>query len=494
MIRAIILVILNAAHSGSGLVGALGTYFALLLVTIIIAVPVTAIRLMRPIPQIVAYSSAGSTLAVRYNRDSLDLALSIGTTSIAYSQIKDFFTIGDAVYLRAHRAKPITLPRQLFPDQALAIMGRPFGSHFVSVLSSPGQASKRKRTTVIASVATLVVVTATTMAIVVWQHSDSGEGSSPAPTIRASVPIGHVALGMTAYGDTAYVTSPGGALSVIDTATMTIKSVIPLGADPYGVVFDPETRNVYVAGYGADGTGWVSVIDANVNAVRTTIPLRASSTGRIAIDPDMHSVYVIGHRQNHTDGALDVIDTTSNTVVTEVPLDASADALAVNTATHAVYVGSDGPGMVIVLDGASRRVTTKFPFGTLIRGMAVDPDAHTLYVMGDVDQNLDGPRTLKVLDTLSGAVRATLPLDPVAGGIAVDPATHRVYVFEEQSNEKGISVEAHVRILDANTNSVTAKVTVSSGEKFLGAGPIAVDPATHRAYALDASTISAIGP
>ena len=69
----------------------------------------------------------------------------------------------------------------------------------------------------------------------------------------------------------------------------------------------PDGSKVYVPNYGSDT---VSVIDTATNTVITTIPVGATPWG-VAVTPDGSRVYVA----NSGDNAVSVIDTISNTVI-----------------------------------------------------------------------------------------------------------------------------------------------------------------------------------
>ncbi len=122
MARVIILVILNTSRSGPA--NLFVTYFGLLLVTIVFAVLITALRMVRPLRQVVEYASPGSTITVRYQQNSLDVVLTNRTVSIDYGKIVELYVIGNAVHLRPRGMHPISLPRELFPDAALNLMRR----------------------------------------------------------------------------------------------------------------------------------------------------------------------------------------------------------------------------------------------------------------------------------------------------------------------------------------------------------------------------------
>ncbi|MEV6771270.1 hypothetical protein AB0N05_21885 [Nocardia sp. NPDC051030] len=117
-------VITNTSHNGDGLLGIIKIYFGLLAVTLVLMVPVIAMKFVWPSKDYRAYASKGKTLRVLYRQDSLDVILATGTTTVSYDEIDELTDHGPVVYLRYRVWKGVSLPRELFPAEALALMGR----------------------------------------------------------------------------------------------------------------------------------------------------------------------------------------------------------------------------------------------------------------------------------------------------------------------------------------------------------------------------------
>ena len=129
----------------------------------------------------------------------------------------------------------------------------------------------------------------------------------------------------------AYVLNSGSnSVSVIDTATHTTVTSIPVGSSPHGLAASPTTHRVYVTN-SADNT--VTVIDTSTNSVVGSpipIPVQFDIGGEggdienyvteIAVSPTGDRVYVTA-----TDGTVSVIDTATNRVVTTTALGSYSD-------------------------------------------------------------------------------------------------------------------------------------------------------------------------
>ena len=320
-------------------------------------------------------------------------------------------------------------------------------------------------------------------------------------------PIGAAAAAESSFVQTEGAVHVGGTVSV--------------GVHPNGIAVDSSTHLVYVAN-GLSDT--VSIIDGSTPRVVTTVPV-GRGPGAVAVDPSTHSVYVADIQ----DGSLSVLDGTSNRVTATLPIRATA--LAVDSATHTVYVGVDSNPITITgadvqfLDEATGRVTATVAIGSgamdsslrSIAAVAVDPSTQTVYVgsnrkyegessismidgrtrqqiamvptgniVSDVGVDANNHRVLatvpfpfKSLELFDGATPPSFRAKPVTlhlGNrpldVAVDPSTQIAYVANADDNT--------VSVVDENANQVL--MTVPLGADARNPGPLTVDPTTHAVY------------
>ena len=85
---------------------------------------------------------------------------------------------------------------------------------------------------------------------------------------------------------------------------------------------------------------------------------------------------------------MKVIDAATGAVTRTIPVGDAPDAVAVDPATHTVYVTNHGDGTVSVIDAATGKVTGTIPVGSLPNAVAVDPGTHTAYVTNYGDNTL----------------------------------------------------------------------------------------------------------
>jgi DNA-binding beta-propeller fold protein YncE len=276
-------------------------------------------------------------------------------------------------------------------------------------------------------------------------------------TAPLGVPYQGIAVDPTTH--TVYKTdSRSGQLFVINGVTGAIESRVQIGGSLLGVAVDPTANRVYTANYGASN---VSEVDTQTNKVvrvfqgfpngpssiavnpKTHLLYVASRTqeavsiydpmtgafvkqlsgvsGPVAVDPGLRRFYVLSHNR------LLVYNAVTNALLMSVPMPSASWNLAVDLASHDVYVTDAAANQAnnnnVRLTLMGPNFVTRSVTGTDALGAAVDPTGITGFVNG-----------YDYLDVLTGGTGATeqhIGL-PGAGGpaisIAVDPTNHVVYV------------------------------------------------------------------
>jgi len=250
---------------------------------------------------------------------------------------------------------------------------------------------------------------------------------------------------MNPTGTRVYMLGLSGGLKVIDTASNTVIATVSGTGSYGGVAVNPSGTRVYTA----DGGGSNLVVaDATTNTVLTTVALSAGgSLSGIAVHPDGSRVYVT------RSGALSVIDTASNTVVTTVsPLPDQGGAVAVNPSGTRVYAGyfnncggcipGSGGTRTAVIDTATNTEVGSIPVWGA--GLAINPAGTRMYAA-------DQTSTVNVIDLVTNTVVTSVPGFYQPAAIAVNPAGTKVYVIQRDT--------AGVGIIDTATNTWTTTVT-----------------------------------
>lgn len=241
------------------------------------------------------------------------------------------------------------------------------------------------------------------------------------------------------------------------------------------IAVDSSTHVAYVINSYGSSELW-TITDGKVDH-RVGLPV---STGRIAVDPHTHALWITeGDQVKVLEGGT----VTSTVPVGPVHYDGRADGVAVNATARLVYVTNSASNTVTIIDADHRSVVATVPVGAGNHCVAVAANTTTAYVSNRADNTVTvvGP---------AGA-QATLPVASAPGALAVGRGDHTVYVCS--TDQPALSV------IDTATGSVsTLDLTTPLGGK---PASVAVDadrfvlyvavPGTKtdsRLYAIDSRT------
>ncbi|MEI6815124.1 MAG: beta-propeller fold lactonase family protein [Bacteroidota bacterium] len=217
-------------------------------------------------------------------------------------------------------------------------------------------------------------------------------------------------------GQTAYITNQNSnTVSVVNVATNTLITTIPVGINPIGVSVSSDGNRVYITN---DGSNTVSVIATSTNTVLATIPVGNRPRG-IAVNPDGSKVYVI----NYVDYSISVINTSTNTVSATI-INAGHFPWGVSFSPDGTkaYVTNSGNNSLIVMNAVTNTVTNLIPVGYTPMGLVVSPDGTKVYVGNG------GDNTVSVISTLTNSVLATITGLSAPYGLTISPDGSKVYV------------------------------------------------------------------
>jgi YVTN family beta-propeller protein len=259
------------------------------------------------------------------------------------------------------------------------------------------------------------------------------------------------------------------AVAVIDGATNTVTTTVPVGVVPLEVAVDTATNTIYAVN---DSDNTVSVIDGSTNTVVDTIPVTGGNYGGAAVNSVTHRVYVTSVSGN----TVSVINGNLNQVIATVSVGSSPVGVAVNSTTDVAYVANYAGNTVSVIDGTTNTVTATITVASGVYELDVDPGANQVFV---TSQN-NNANLVSVIDGATNSVVATItegPVGAIASGIAVDPATHRVYVTNRNLQVNTVSV------IDGSADTLIATIPVGTNP-----AEAAVNATTHQVYVTNIKT------
>jgi YVTN family beta-propeller protein len=219
---------------------------------------------------------------------------------------------------------------------------------------------------------------------------------SPLATINVGASPGPIAVDSAA--GLAYVLNTGAdSVSAISTKTLKVSKVIAVGAAPVAVATDLGLGMVYVANSG-DGT--VSAIKGTAAALTWHV---GGTPGPMVADTVLDHLYVA----DTTGNRVAVLNSKTGAVLTTLATGLTPTAMALNPATHAVFVANTGAsGSVVVIDGVHDQIATtigSLPVGAT--SISVAPQTNVVLV------TFEASNALSVIDVANNyAVTTTMPV------------------------------------------------------------------------------------
>lgn len=217
---------------------------------------------------------------------------------------------------------------------------------------------------------------------------------------------------------------------------------------------------------------------ASAQTVSTVIPFTAATRG-ITADPIRNKVYVVAPQPGNVTVNLAVIDGSTNTVTTTVPLTTGAFYTAVNYFTNKIYVtGCDNqihpiPCTVTVVDGNTDTVVTTIPVTTTagrgLTGITVNPLTGLVYVANASDKVIDiingWTNTLAGSISLNGNSPSAIALNPVLSLLYVPYGTSQTAVVDAHKQTILTTVTFGSDTVGAAVNLLTGNVFVTDQEE-----------------------------
>ncbi len=214
--------------------------------------------------------------------------------------------------------------------------------------------------------------------------------------------------------------SPGSApdksfLYRIDTTTLKIDQVIPVGAVPKYVAVTPDDSTVLVTNW----CSWtMSVVDVASARLADTIPIGGAYPRGIAVSPDSKTAFVavMGSQR------IVRVDLASKRVSTFASTGNGPRHIVISPDGKYLYVTNNSSGTVSKVSASSGQVIATVSTGQQPRSLAISSDGKAVYVVNYESSTVSKLRT----SDLRQMARSATDYHPI--GIAYEPTTGSVWV------------------------------------------------------------------
>lgn len=225
-------------------------------------------------------------------------------------------------------------------------------------------------------------------------------------------------------------------VAVGSTKTRSITGYIPTGLLPTDVAISPDGTRAFTANQ-ADNS--VTVIDVSTATAVTTVPLAASPFS-VQVSPDGRFVFV-----GNSDNTLSVIRIGSFQVVQTIQAGTATNAFEVSPDGRRLYASHFVSGAVTEFDLSTGAILRSFAPGGTTQGLALNRKGTRLYVAGEAG-------VLFEIDLVTGAILAPIPIGGPAFGIGVTPDDKEAWIT--------LPLSGQVRILNLQTRRLSATLDV----------------------------------
>ena len=230
-------------------------------------------------------------------------------------------------------------------------------------------------------------------------------------------------------------------------------------SSPYGVATDTDKGNVSVSNYGKfNASSTVSIVNSTTNTITSSIPV-GKNPQAIAYNSANRFVYVANLLSN----TISVINSSANNVISSISVGKSPgnspNGIAINSINNTLYVINPGSNTVSVIDG-----TNNILKGNLVgyfnpSGVAYNVDNDAIYITNK------GTNTISIINSTNYSLKKTIPSGgALPSAIIYNAANGLVYTCNSGSNT--------VSVLNTTTDSIVGVISVGASPNGITFNPI----------------------
>jgi len=260
---------------------------------------------------------------------------------------------------------------------------------------------------------------------------------------------------LTTTGAVSYKAAVSGVINAIPTVNNVANQTVANGATTFPVTFT-GTAATYSWVNDNPGVGLVTYGSGDIASFNASNSTGSSVTAHLTVTPMPVTYAFIASWGNP--GALNVINTSTNSVVASITLPGEEGVAVVSLDGKFVYVASQLQNKVSVINTTSHIIIASIAVGSSPTGMALSPDGSKVYVASQSGSvSVIGTTTNTLISTLTGAGISS------PNSILVSPDGSKLFLLNIANQT--------VSVLDATTQAVIARMNVGANAKDMVLSP-----------------------
>lgn len=312
-------------------------------------------------------------------------------------------------------------------------------------------------------------------------------GSTATTVTTTSLPAGSNPVFVhTTEGGTVYAANFGtGTVAAISTTSNVVTNLIRVdptqpvpdpNSKPVALAETPDGKKLYVVNQGTNSVTSINTIDGSLNG-NATIPAGDTPVWAVARS-DSARIYVLNSGSGSGSGTVSTINTSTDTVLSSVPVGAGANYMAYDGKLNRLYITNPTANTVTALNVSFDPPTVLFatPVVPGPIAVAVLPDGSRAYAVGStkippctsdpLDTQLCISSEVTVINATDGSVRKTIPLEPTINiTAAAQSGSNTTYTYTSTSGpalRPGMEMVVS-GMADAGNNGTFTLVAVNAG-------------------------------
>jgi YVTN family beta-propeller protein len=234
-------------------------------------------------------------------------------------------------------------------------------------------------------------------------------------------------------------------ISVLDTVARTNIATIPVARVPGESAVTPDGGRLFVVHESGGQRGCpVEVINTTTNQVITTVTLPGNWLKDILFTPDGRTAYIA----NQAVGEVDAVDTTTYQN-TSIPAAGGSRRLCISRAGDRVYCANYDGNSVTAVNTATKTALANIPVGQRPRAIAITPNGKEVYTANVISG------TVSVINTSSMTVTATIATGQYPWELVITADGTKVFVSNTYSDT--------VSVISTATHTVLATIPTGHG-------------------------------